>query len=87
MWGTTPPCAKLIGDSGNGFEAALISDCRLFRPLAENQPQCLLGLLQHYPPEADIHEKSVFIHNGLWPPAEILPADPFDPFREAQMSR
>jgi hypothetical protein len=36
MWGTTPPCVKLTGDSGNGFEAALIGDCRLFRLFAEN---------------------------------------------------
>jgi hypothetical protein len=33
--------------AGNGSEAALIRDCRLFRPLAENQPQGFLGLLQH----------------------------------------
>jgi hypothetical protein len=46
MWGTTPRCAKLTGDSGIGFEAALIGDCRLFRPLAKNQPQGFLGLLQ-----------------------------------------
>jgi hypothetical protein len=36
MWATLPR-AKLKGDSGNGFEAASIGDCRLFRPLAENQ--------------------------------------------------
>ena len=36
MWETTPPCAKLTGDSGSGFEAALIGDCRLFRLSAEN---------------------------------------------------
>jgi len=36
MWGTTPPCAKLTGDSGSGFEAASIGDCRLFRLSAEN---------------------------------------------------
>jgi hypothetical protein len=36
MWGTTPPCVKLTGDSGNGFEAALIGDYRLFRLSAEN---------------------------------------------------
>jgi hypothetical protein len=54
MWGTTPPCAKLTGDSGNGFQAALIGDCRLFRPLAENQPQDFLGLLQHYRHLADV---------------------------------
>jgi hypothetical protein len=54
MWGTTPPCDKLTGDSGNGFEAALIRDCRLFRPLAENAPQCLLGLLQQYRHLADV---------------------------------
>jgi hypothetical protein len=54
MWGTTPPCAKLTGDSGNGFEAVLIGDCRLFRALAENQPQCFLGLLQHYLPKAEV---------------------------------
>jgi hypothetical protein len=30
MWGTTPPCAKLTGDSGSGFEAALIGEYRLF---------------------------------------------------------
>jgi hypothetical protein len=41
MWGTTPPCAKLTGNSGNAFEAALICDLRSFRALAENQPQCL----------------------------------------------
>jgi hypothetical protein len=39
---------QLTGDSGNGFEAALIDDRRSFRPLAENQPQSFLGLLQHY---------------------------------------
>jgi len=48
MWGTTSPWAKLTGDSHNGFETALIGDCRLFLPLAENLPQCLWGLLQHY---------------------------------------
>jgi hypothetical protein len=36
MWGATPPCAKLTGDSGNGFEAALIGDCGLFGLFAEN---------------------------------------------------
>jgi hypothetical protein len=46
--GATPPRAKLTGDSGNAFEAALICDLRSFRTLAENQPLCLLGLLQHY---------------------------------------
>src|SRR6266850_3123243 len=46
-WGTAPSCAKLTDDSDNGFEAALIGDCRLFRSLAENLPRCLLGLLQH----------------------------------------
>jgi hypothetical protein len=40
---------RIAADSGNGSEAALIGDCRLFRSLAENQPQCLLGLLQHNP--------------------------------------
>jgi hypothetical protein len=34
--GITPPCAKLTGDSGSGFEAALIDEYRLFRALAEN---------------------------------------------------
>jgi len=48
MWGTTPPCAKLTGDSGSGFEAALIGDCRLFRLSAENQSLGILGVLQHY---------------------------------------
>jgi hypothetical protein len=48
MCGTTPPCAKLTGDSGKGFQPALIGDCRLFRPLAENQPQDFLGHLQHH---------------------------------------
>jgi hypothetical protein len=28
MWGTTPPCAKLTGDSGSEFEATLIGDFR-----------------------------------------------------------
>jgi len=48
MWGATLPRAKLTGDSGSPFEAALICDLRSFRALAENQPLCLLGLLQHY---------------------------------------
>jgi hypothetical protein len=55
MWGTTSPCAKLTGDSHNGFETALIGDCRLFLPLAENQPQCLWGLLQHYQGQSGKH--------------------------------
>jgi hypothetical protein len=51
---------QLTGDSANGFEAALIGDCRLFRPLAEIQPQDFLGLLQHYLPLPDIRNcKSV----------------------------
>src|SRR6202047_873408 len=54
MWETTSPCAKLTGDSHNGFETALIGDCRLFLPLVENQPQCLWGLLQHYRHETDM---------------------------------
>jgi len=36
----------------------LIGDYRLFRPLAENQPQNFLGLLQHYPRKADIHQNT-----------------------------
>jgi len=52
MWGATLPRAKLTGDSGSPFEAALICDLRSFRALAENQPLCLLGLLQHYPPNS-----------------------------------
>jgi hypothetical protein len=47
---------KLTGDSRNGLETALIGDCRLFRPLAENQPQCLWGVLQHYLPRGDVHK-------------------------------
>jgi hypothetical protein len=54
MWGTTSPRAKLTGDSRDEFETALIGDCRLFRLLAENQPQCLWGLLQHYLPTAEV---------------------------------
>jgi hypothetical protein len=50
--GGYPPRAKLTGDSGNAFEAALICDLRSFRTLAENQPLCLLGLLQHYPADS-----------------------------------
>jgi hypothetical protein len=48
MWGTTPSSAKLTGDSGSGFEAALIGDCRLFRLSAENWSPGILGVLQHY---------------------------------------
>ncbi|KRR03276.1 hypothetical protein [Bradyrhizobium valentinum] len=36
-----------MGDSGNGFDAALIGDCRLFRLFAENYSHSVLGLLQH----------------------------------------
>jgi hypothetical protein len=36
MWGTTSSYVKLTGDSGSGFEALLIGDCRLFRSLAGN---------------------------------------------------
>jgi hypothetical protein len=53
MWGTTPPRAKLTGDSGNGFAAALIDDCRLFRPLAENQPQGFFGAFATASAKAD----------------------------------
>src|SRR5713226_2642495 len=52
--GTTPPCAKLTGDSASGFEAALISDCRLFRLSAENQSPGILGVLQHYRHKTDV---------------------------------
>jgi hypothetical protein len=48
-WGTTPPCVKLTGDSGDGFEAAL-----MVRPLAGNQRQRLLGLLQQNRRKVDI---------------------------------
>src|ERR1700759_1043906 len=46
-WGTTPQRAKLVGDSGIGFEALSTGDCRLFRFSARNWPLRLLGLLQH----------------------------------------
>ena len=49
MWGTTPPYAKLTGDSANRFEAALIGACRLFHLSAENSSLGILGVLQHYP--------------------------------------
>jgi hypothetical protein len=54
LWGTTSLSAKLTGDSGIVFEALLIGDCRPFRCSAENQPLCLLGLLQQYRHKADI---------------------------------
>jgi hypothetical protein len=54
MWGTTSLCAKPTGDSGSGFEAISIGDRRLFRPLAENSPLRLLGLLQQNLPIADM---------------------------------
>jgi hypothetical protein len=59
MWGATPPRAKLTGDSGNAFEAALMRDVRSFRALAENQTLCLLGLLQHYRLKADIKPQMI----------------------------
>jgi hypothetical protein len=61
MWVTTPPCAKLTGDSANGFETTLIGDRRSFRPLAKNQPQRLLGLLQHYLPTGDIARRKALL--------------------------
>src|SRR5882724_3375532 len=61
MWGTTSPCAKLTGDSGNAFEAASICDLSSFRTLAENQPQCLLGLLQHYRSRADLRRRRFYV--------------------------
>jgi hypothetical protein len=61
MWVTTPPCAKLTGDSANGFETTLIGDRRSFRPLAKNQPQRLLGLLQHYLPTGDIARREALL--------------------------
>jgi hypothetical protein len=30
MWGTKPRCAKLTGDSGSGFKAALIGNSRFY---------------------------------------------------------
>jgi len=59
MWGTTSRSDKLTGDSGSAFEALLIGDGRLFRSLAENLPQRLLGLLQQYLPIADLSGTSV----------------------------
>jgi len=53
-WGTTLQRAKLMGDSGIGFEALSTGDCRLFRSSARNWPLRLLGLLQHYLPEAGL---------------------------------
>jgi hypothetical protein len=64
MWGTTPSCAKLTGDSDNGFEAALMGDRRLFRSLAKNQPPCLLELLQQNPPVAAIKRECFYLHDG-----------------------
>ena len=47
-WGTTSQRAKLVGDSGIGFEALSTGDCRLFRFSARNWRLRLLGLLQQY---------------------------------------
>ena len=49
MWGTAQPRAKLTDDSGSGFEAALIGDCRLFRLFRAKISRRILGVLQHYP--------------------------------------
>src|ERR1700733_4783447 len=51
-WGTNSFCGELTGDFGGVFEATSIDGCRLFCRLAEIQSHGVLGLLQHYPPEA-----------------------------------
>jgi hypothetical protein len=38
---------KLTGNLGDAIKNTSIGDCRLFRPLAENFSQRILGLLQH----------------------------------------
>ena len=53
MWGATSSCDELTGDFGGAFEATSIDDCRSFCRLAEDLSHGILGLLQHYPPEAD----------------------------------
>ena len=77
MCGTTSPCAKLTGDSGKGFQQALIGDCRLFRPLAENQPWDFLGLLQHHRRRAlgaVTNSQNERLWNGcLWRKAAVFP--------------
>jgi hypothetical protein len=58
MWGTTLPCAKLTGDSANGFETTLIGDCRWFRPLVRTEKaevaklQCSTERPDEQPPES-----------------------------------
>jgi hypothetical protein len=67
---TTSLCDELTEDFGGAFEATSIDGCRLFCRLAEIWPHGVLGLLQHYPPEADIPEEpdipsdagTIFIH-------------------------
>jgi hypothetical protein len=45
---------QIRGRFRQGFVAASIGGCRSFRPLAENQRRCFLGLLQHYRPIPEI---------------------------------
>jgi hypothetical protein len=58
-WGTASQRAKLMGDSGIGFEALSTGDCRLFRSSARNWPRRLLGFLQQYRHKADVPVASV----------------------------
>ena len=54
MWGTTSTSDELTGDFGGALEDTSIGDYRVFRLLAKNSWHGILGLLQHYLPEADI---------------------------------
>jgi hypothetical protein len=57
MGGTTPQCAKLIGDSGSGFESTLISDSRFFR--------CTIGEDDHIASEqAGLLGRRAFYNTG-----------------------
>jgi hypothetical protein len=52
MWGTTSTGNELTANFGDALEDTSIGDRRLFRLFARNQPQGILGLLQHYPPKS-----------------------------------
>lgn len=42
-----PNALRCAGNFGGALEDISIGDCRLVRLLAENEPQAVLGLLQH----------------------------------------
>jgi len=70
MWGTTSTGDELAGNFAGALEDLSIGDRRLFRRLAENYSQGILGLLQHYRHFSDL--KFVLHDVPRWGEADMI---------------